>query len=201
MTFTGIGSASVYRHLAKAGDQDGPDFVFLHVLAPHPPFVFGPNGEKVNPDHPYSVLDAAEFLNSVRSKNIKRDISTRSLSANKEVLAAVRSILQTSSDPPIIIIQGDHGPGLELDHRHLENSNLAERYPILYAYFIPVRKNEPDSAGNHAGQFLPVYLQCLFQCGFTLSGKPPIFFFQLNTLQIGRCNRFAKGEIGIREIN
>lgn len=131
------------QNLAKAGNQDGPDFVFLHVFAPHPPFVFGPDGENINPDHPYSVLDGAEFLQSGTVEEYKTGYTNQIEYLNKEVLSAVRSILHTSSTPPIIIIQGDHGPGSELDHQHLEKSNLAERYPILYAYFIPCGKTDP----------------------------------------------------------
>lgn len=131
------------QNLAKAGNQDGPDFVFLHVFAPHPPFVFGPNGEDIDPDHPYSTFDAAEFLEFGTAEEYKTGYIDQVTYVNKEILAAIQEILQTSSVPPIIIIQGDHGPGLEFDHQNLEKSNLAERYPILYAYFIPCGKNNP----------------------------------------------------------
>jgi hypothetical protein len=50
---------------------------------------------------------------------------------------AVREIIRKSEIPPIIIIQGDHGPGAYLTFDSMEKSNLTERFSILNAYFVP----------------------------------------------------------------
>jgi len=34
-----------------ASQSSGPTYVFSHIYVPHPPFIFGPNGENVIPDH------------------------------------------------------------------------------------------------------------------------------------------------------
>jgi hypothetical protein len=53
----------------------------------------------------------------------------------------IEEILLRSETPPIIILQGDHGPGAYLG-RTIDESNLRERFSILNAYHFP----EPDRA-------------------------------------------------------
>jgi hypothetical protein len=50
---------------------------------------------------------------------------------------AVSAILARSAAPPVIIIQGDHGPGGHLDWESPDRSCLLERTPILLAYYLP----------------------------------------------------------------
>jgi hypothetical protein len=49
----------------------------------------------------------------------------------------VDAILANSSRPPIIIIQGDHGPGAHLVWSSVDKSNVPERMAILNAYYFP----------------------------------------------------------------
>ena len=51
----------IFDQLPSASRSNQPTFVFAHVTSPHPPFVFGPNGEKDNPDMAYSTMDANYF--------------------------------------------------------------------------------------------------------------------------------------------
>jgi hypothetical protein len=125
------------QNMAKVGAQQGPDFVFVHVPAPHPPFVFGPDGEEITADRSFTIDDASDFRKQGSVEEYKAGYVNQLMYVNKEVLAAVQEILMNSGIPPIIIIQGDHGPGSEFNHQILEFSNLSERYPILFASYIP----------------------------------------------------------------
>jgi len=49
----------------------------------------------------------------------------------------VERILATSPQPPVIILQADHGPGSVLNWDDPEPADLAERFAILNAYHIP----------------------------------------------------------------
>lgn len=93
-----------------------PKFVFAHIVAPHIPFVFGPNGEEVKyPDQ----MDAETFARGYRDQLTY---------INKRIGTIVRGILDITATPPIIIIQADHG---------YDRAKPAERMAILNAYYLP----------------------------------------------------------------
>ncbi len=50
----------------------------------------------------------------------------------------VDAIISNSNDPPVIILQGDHGSRAMLAEYSLENTNLEERMSILNAYYLPL---------------------------------------------------------------
>jgi len=56
---------------------------------------------------------------------------------NTRFESIVDEILERSETPPIIILQGDHGPGSMLNWESAANSNMQERFPILNAYYVP----------------------------------------------------------------
>jgi hypothetical protein len=99
-----------------------PKFVYMHIIAPHPPFVFGPRGEYLNPFE--FVLDENGYTSSTYSQGYVDQVTFIS----NEITASVRRLLAESPEPPIIIIQGDHGPWKQ------EGEN---RVSILNAYYLP----------------------------------------------------------------
>lgn len=125
------------HNLAEAGNQDGPDFIFAHIPAPHPPFVFDSQGNSITPDRSFTTIDASDFMAVGSVEEYRTGYINQLVFINQELLGAIKEILETSRTPPIIIIQSDHGPGSQFNHQILENSNLSERYPILYAYSLP----------------------------------------------------------------
>lgn len=114
----------------------GPKFVFAHLVIPHQPFVFGPDGEasvireRVNKGNTYYTKHDYELGYVNQAKFISAQISQ-----------VVRSILKNSSTPPIIVIQGDHGPSHFDEATRMGNLNayyFPNAQPALYSSITPV---------------------------------------------------------------
>ena len=115
----------------------GNYYVFLHLLSPHPPFIFGASGERIDHDRPFTYGDGNNFMEIGSREDYIEGYIEQLQYINKLALNAVDNILAESSTPPIIILQGDHGPGAYLDWKSMADSNLTERHAILNAYYLP----------------------------------------------------------------
>jgi hypothetical protein len=91
------------NQLPKVPDIPGPKFVLAHLMIPHMPFVFGPNGEKI--DIPYD----ADAGNIYTEEDFKRGYTAAVSYINKRMLEIIPQLIRTSKTPPIIVIAGDHG--------------------------------------------------------------------------------------------
>lgn len=132
---------SNFKMLEAMPASTGPKFVFAHILSPHPPYLFDQDGNSVNQNtfklqgddiwsHKNAYLDQLIFI-------------------NKMVEKMVDQILSQSSNPPIIILQADHGSassgGWEHAYETLSGggidqatqSLITERNCIFNAYHFP----------------------------------------------------------------
>lgn len=111
-----------------------PVFILNHILAPHPPFVFGSEGEEISKsalkyDGHEAWKDRAHYLGQLLFVNLK-------------LKTAINKILSESKTPPIIILQGDHGPASLEDINNPTSEALRERMGILNSYYLPNLKIE-----------------------------------------------------------
>ncbi|MBN2499303.1 MAG: hypothetical protein JXB38_00970 [Anaerolineales bacterium] len=101
--------------LPKLAQMPEAKFVFAHVLIPHGPYVFGPDGEFRAQDDERGYQDQVTYINT-------------------RILEIIDEILANSATPPVIIIQGDHGgPGTQ---------PYPFRMNILNAYYLPDDGNQ-----------------------------------------------------------
>jgi len=128
-----------FSELAKVHRIEGPKFVFAHINSPHPPYLFGANGEPV----PDAKLKMSGSVWKQKEKYLNQLIFV-----NKKVEMIVDEILIKSESFPIIILQSDHGPASTFTdpdsggwERPTENM-LRERTRIFNAYYLP-------SGGDH----------------------------------------------------
>jgi hypothetical protein len=107
-------------------NKDEPIFAFVHMLIPHPPNVFGPNGEAVIPGNPISSEiwdEKIAYIDQVKF-------------VNKEIVKVIEKILD-ENEKSIIIIQSDHGSGFDIDWKNPDESMVLQRLSILNAYYVP----------------------------------------------------------------
>ena len=129
-----------FELLPAVARKPGPKFVFAHLLAPHAPFVFGADGSDVSPrERPYDLEDLPEKHGGRQGYIDGYVAQIRYM--NGRLLRVIDEILYNSAKPPVIVIQGDHGPRLGHDGRSVERTDVFERIPILNAFLLPGRED------------------------------------------------------------
>jgi hypothetical protein len=109
------------EHIPDGTDIEGPTFVFAHILSPHDPYIFDAYGAPVPSHDEYTY------------EEYKKVYCDQVLHINRRLQEIVDEILDYSSEPPVIIIQGDHGAVFGVDYA----AHVNERMSILNAYYFP----------------------------------------------------------------
>ena len=121
--------------------KPGPKFVLVHSMAAHFPFAVDSRC-----DARRAVVPEPE-LSSPRARDAYAD-GIRC--TGTQVIALVTELLQRSESPPVILLQGDHGPrGLGVpwsgDAERITPAQALERFGIFGAYYLP---GAPDLLGD-----------------------------------------------------
>jgi len=118
--------------------EERPIFVFAHIITPHPPFIFDEEGNPIHPQRTFSHFDADGYRNKGGTTVEYQEMYSDQLNyIFGRILEMIDEILLVSESPPIIIIQGDHGPGSMITQTLFEEKNLDERFSIMNAYYFP----------------------------------------------------------------
>jgi hypothetical protein len=121
---------SILGELGNLPSIEQPKFVFAHVLIPHGPMIFGPNGEFMPPDEPFTLAGDKEALEAFKYRERIQGYRHQVTYVNKRILEIVDALLSQSDPAPVIILQGDHGG---------PTSGVPDeaRLAILNAYHLP----------------------------------------------------------------
>jgi len=122
----------------QMGHDDTPKFVFVHLLSPHPPFVFDTDGFVPDNQYPFGASDGKKYLGTLEEYRVK--YIKQLIYINKQLLKTIDNLLTDNPNPPIIIIQGDHGPRSTVLLRTTEPRCFSEGMSILNAYYFPDRE-------------------------------------------------------------
>ena len=115
----------IIDQVKKIPEIPGAKFVFIHLVTTHRPYVFQPDGSILN-DERYYIDDGVPINDEYYVRGFQYQLQF----TNSYMLDLIDTILKNSKNPPVIILQGDHGvrfPG---------------RQTILNALLIPNPKNE-----------------------------------------------------------
>jgi hypothetical protein len=114
-----------FDQLGSVPNIPGPKFVWVHIMSPHPPYIFTADGGIASQQGVFTLADQVSGSGSLDEKKAYADqvnyINTRTLEAVKQVLA-------NSKTPQIIVIQGDHGAFHVKPEDRMKNLN---------AYYFP----------------------------------------------------------------
>ena len=109
-----------------------PIFVIAHIILPHPPNVFGPNGEHVIPRDTWTVWgderDKQSYIDTLQYGNLR-------------ALEFIDKVLKETKQPPIIIIASDHGTDYGFDWNNPDDIMLKQRYNNFIAIYTPKGKD------------------------------------------------------------
>ena len=117
-----------------------PRFIFVHVPAPHPPWVFNADG---SPRTPTQVTFGGEpGLSYQEARDAGFAQATYIARLTEE---AVDGIVAASGRPPVIVVMSDHGPGDGFDAEHPLTSDLEIRASNFMAALVPGHPGLMDS--------------------------------------------------------
>lgn len=131
-----------------AGSVEGPKFVLAHLLMPHAPYLF-----RADCSHREPFWPRGEDL---RDRAVVSEAYTAQITClNRMLLETVRSILERSDRPPVILIQSDHGFGRVVrdgvgrsvvPFQELDPAQVRERLSVFAAYHLPTTTPAVGSA-------------------------------------------------------
>ncbi len=105
----------ILARLPDLADDPAPKFVFAHVLIPHWPYVFLPDGTIRS--------DPAFDQDAPTPEQLRQGYTDSVAFVNARIGDAVESILARSPTPPVIVIYGDHG---------LKGDNRLQNFAAIY---------------------------------------------------------------------
>jgi hypothetical protein len=124
-----------FQSFIQSSAIPGPKFVFGHVILTHPPFVFSSDGTPITPDYAFSLNDASDFPGTV--EQYSELYAGQMHFVNSQLEEAIDAILKNAKEPPIILLQADHGPGLLTNFNSIEETCMAGRFSNFSAYYLP----------------------------------------------------------------
>jgi hypothetical protein len=118
----------VLDQLPKVASTPGQKFVFAHIVAPHRPYVFKPDPDSSPVQR--SLIPSFQIL---QDRGYILGYRNQVLYLNQRMPVILSQIIDRSSTPPIIIVQGDHGA---------DDASPKERMANLTAMYLPGMSHE-----------------------------------------------------------
>ena len=121
----------IFKKLHEVPHKESPKFIFAHIMSPHGPFLFNESGGKIDSTNAWNWKDKTYYLGQY-------------IFITKQIYSLVDAILTNSKNPPIIVIQSDHGPRPSQAPRKNERFVISdiEMHKIFSAFYFPDRKED-----------------------------------------------------------
>ena len=112
-----------FEQLSRIPSLPSPKLVYVHILSPHPPMVFGQENSP-----PGQAGFESEFAGNPTELGLLLAYARQVDYLNGKIIESVQSILDGSDQEPIIILTGDHGSA---------DRPPEDKLSILHAYYLP----------------------------------------------------------------
>lgn len=128
-----------FDQLYEIAHMSEPTFTFAHMILPHSPFVFSADDAPPNPGGtPVDGLFMGDFTDLYNDTEEVAVYLDQLNYANRAVTALVDEIIAESDQPPVIIIQSDHGYWVSPFPESWAVDEVYDYiFPILNAYYLP----------------------------------------------------------------
>ncbi len=132
--------ASAFRNLDEVAVQSSsPRFIFVHLLAPHPAFVYNSDGTFRVSEASGTLYDGSDYMEHGGTPESYRIGYAEQLKwLNKELLRTV-DVIRKENNEAIIVLQGDHGSKVGLNQNSLTKTDIDECFSNLFAIKSPVK--------------------------------------------------------------
>lgn len=121
--------------LPEIAQNRNPTFTFAHILIPHPPYIFDEDGTVLDDTGYYSGENGTGINDFYNLDGYTRQVKFIS----QQILEISEGILADSDNPPIIVIQGDHGWKGDNRQKILNFYYFSDQdYEALYPSITPV---------------------------------------------------------------
>ncbi len=111
-----------FNSMDQIAKMPGPKFVFVHIIAPHEPFVFAPDGSPIDPS-PF-INERHLYTKEKYIQGFQSEIPYVNLMLEK----TITTLINNSATPPVIILQTDTAPLF---------TSGSDQFKILNAYYMP----------------------------------------------------------------
>ena len=130
----------VFRFWEMSTELTEAKATFVHVLAPHPPFVFDANGGPVQPDgRTFTLLDGKNLVEQIGKDKYRAAYVAQLQAINAKVLSTISTIDANPHRDTITVIVGDHGPRMNLDWASSKGTDMDVVKGTLMAVRVPER--------------------------------------------------------------
>ncbi|NOH13518.1 MAG: hypothetical protein HND51_17910 [Chloroflexi bacterium] len=118
------------EHLPDYAAEAQNHYLFAHILLPHIPFLYGPEGQSLDYQE-----NLGHFWYEPEPENYDEYYIYQIEYLNTTIISTIDRILEDSTKPVIIILQADHGDGNYLDPDNLTSVGVDTRSSILNAIY------------------------------------------------------------------
>jgi len=121
-----------FEEISDIKNNSENKIVFAHILSPHAPYVFGPNGEDRVMVDPYTLLEG-DTIGDWTPQYYSDQVNY----INILILEMIDEVISHSSKKPVIILQADHSSRAHKFENPTMEMRMKLHYPILSAYYTP----------------------------------------------------------------